>query len=192
MLSSQALVSALRPSHPSHAVVTAPSGPRMMKKTLQSSQMPKVREYLNDNQTLNPSDYNKTLKEIHTASVKSAINELGPNPVLDATPPDLNDSEKSLPRPQRCTLAQLRSGQCRLLNDYQQKLGRLNSALCPECLIGRHTVRHIFNCDARPTALTVSDLWENPVPVASFLQTLPSFASFLAPPLPPPPPEPPP
>ena len=50
-----------------------------------------------------------------------------------------------------------------------------------EYLVRRHTARHLFDCDAKPTSLSVKDLWEDPVAVISFLKTLPSF-SFLLPP----------
>ena len=114
-------------------------------------------------------DYNDALKLLHTESVAS--------------------SKLSLSRIQRATLAQLRSGQCHLLNDYKVLTGRSHSALCPECLFRRHSVSHIFDCDAAPTDLTIRDLWINPVSVITFLVILPTFSSLVVavPPLPPPP-----
>ena len=46
MLNTQFLVNSLRASHPSHAVVTAPSGPRKMKETLHSKFGDKAAPYL--------------------------------------------------------------------------------------------------------------------------------------------------
>ena len=132
---------------------------------------------------------------IHTNAVASSISNLSVNPVLGHSPPEIAPSEKRLTRLQRTTLSQLRSGHCKLLNEYATRIGKSSTAICPECLIRRHTTKHLFQCDAVPTTFTVSDLWKNPVSVASFLQTLPSFSSLIppaSPPQPPPPPEPPP
>ena len=40
---------------------------------------------------------------------------------------------------------------CDLLNNYLVLTVCKKSALCPECLFRRHTVKHIFNCDSVPT-----------------------------------------
>ena len=189
MLRAQFLASALRPSHPSHAIVNGPSGPPDMKKTLQSKHLARVEPYLRDG-VIDPTTYKTVINKIHTECVKESIENLGNNRLLDAPPPKISSSEKSLSRPERSTLSQLRTGQCKRLNDFQHKLGLAQNALCPECLFRRHTSSHIFNCDACPTDLTVRDLWEFPVLVIDFLKSLPSF-SFLLPPAPPPPPPPP-
>ena len=193
MLSSQYLVSALRPIHPSHAVVTAPSGPRNMKASLSSKHLLDVSPHLTDG-VVDPVSYPTILKSIHTSSVASSIAALGNNRLLGAPPPPISTSEISLSRGQRTTLSQLRSGFCKLLNDYRLILKKTTSAICPECLIRRHTATHLFNCDAVPTDLSLRDLWTNLVDVMNFLLTLPSFASLVPPDPhpPPPPPEPPP
>ena len=146
------------------------------------------------NGVVNPDEYRSTLKSIHTDAIANSIKKLTVvNSVLGAVPPPVSDSEKRLTRLQRTTLAQLRSGSCRMLNDYKVTLGHIRSALCPECLFQRHTSRHLFQCDAAPTTLTPRDLWVNPATVVNFLSTLPSFSSLLPsnPPPPPPPPQPP-
>ena len=193
MLCTQSLASFSRDSHPSNAVVTLPSGPRSMKATLQSKHRPLLEPHLVDGE-VNQGNYNSILKSIHTAAVSETISNLAPNPLLGTAPPPISPSEKRLSRIQRTTLSQLRSGHCKLLGDYQVLTGRSVSALCPECLFRRQTVPHLFNCDARPTQLTLRDLWENPVTAVNFLVTLPSFAALIPPdpPAPPPPPEPPP
>ena len=59
----------------------------------------------------------------------------------------------------------------------------------------RHTVNHLFTCDARPTSLSMRDLWVNPVTTVDFLRSLlcySSLATTAAVPAPRPPPEPPP
>ena len=189
MLSAQYLASALRPSHPSHAVVTAPSGPRSMKATLQSKHQATVAPYLR-NGVIEPATYKQVIGKIHTSSVSASISKLGVNRLLGDAPPKIA-SEVSLTRAERSTLSQLRTGHCKRLNDYKHSfLQQSPTAICPECLFRRHTASHLFDCDARPTDLSIRDLWTSPVSVVTFLKSLPSF-SFLLPPNPPPPPPPP-
>ena len=193
MLSAQFLASALRPEHPSHAVVTAPNGPRLMKASLFSKHHSMVAAIAPSGITTN-TEYRRVLKEIHTNAVSDAISRNKFNRVLGHDRPEIDPSESNLSRAERSTLAQLRTGECQLLNDYLTKVGRSNSALCPECRFQRHTVAHLFRCDAVETNLSLEDLWTNPVDVATFLKTLPSFSRLASTdaPAPRPPPEPPP
>ena len=146
------------------------------------------------NGVIDPADYKNALKAIHTNSVTDSIAKLGQSRILGMQRPDISASEFGLSREERCTLAQLRTGECKNLNDYLAKIGRSDSALCPECRFRRHTVEHLFNCDAVPTDLSTRDLWINPVTAIDFLKTLPSFSRLVSlnPPAPRPPPEPPP
>ena len=73
------------------------------------------------------------------------------------------------PRSVRTTLAQLRSGHCRLLKLYMARITTGVSDVCPECGVAPHPVEHLFNCSAHPTQLTVQDLWDNPAEAADFL-----------------------
>ena len=111
-------------SHPSHAVVTAPCGPRS------------IEPFLIDGK-VDPATYKDALKAIHTQSVQCTISSLGVNLVLGGKPPAIAASERRLPRSHRTTLAQLHSGHCQSLNDYLMRVGRSQTALCPECLIQR-------------------------------------------------------
>ena len=168
-----------------------PHGPRNMKHTLHSKYGETISRFVTDG-AIDPAQYQKILDELHTEAVRKTISKLEPNPILDAPPPPISRSEETLTRKQRTALSQLRSGQCQLLCDYQVLTGRTQSALCPECLFHRHTATHLFDCDARPTNLTIRDLWINPVTVMNFLMTLPSFSSLVPTgPPPPPPPDPP-
>ena len=165
-----------------------------MKQTLSTKHTDDIRAFLN-NGVIELDSYKPALNSIHTDAVRKSIASLGPNPLLGVSPPPIAASEKFLSRIQRSTLAQLRSGQCHLLNDYKVLTGRGTSAVCPECLIRRHTVPHLFNCDAAPTTLKLVDLWKNPRLVTNHLVKLPSFVTLsepTVPPRPPPPPEPPP
>ena len=160
-----------------------------MKHTLSSRHGDSIARFVTDG-AIDPSQYRNILDTLHTEAVQQTIERLEPNPLLNERPPPISPSETTLTRRQRTTLAQLRSGQCHLLNDYQVLTGRAQSALCPECLFRRHSVPHLFECDANQSNLVTRDLWVNPVAVINFLMTLPSFSS-LVPTVPPPPPMPP-
>ena len=161
-----------------------------MKQTLHTRHSDRTNPFLS-NGVLDPADYRNSLTSPHTYAVAYTISELGANPILGTAPPEIAASETTLSRRQRCTLSQLRSGQCHLLNDYLVLTGRSDSAVCHECLIRRHTVPHLFVCDAVPTNLTILDLWKNPISVVEFLKSLSSFSPLVST-EPPPPPEPPP
>ena len=186
----QYLASAMRTDHPSHGIVTADSGPRDKKNTLQSKYSSRIRTYLEPDGTLHPDSYPRVLKRLHTKVVEEALECRSHNRVLGRVPSEINTEEESLPRAHRTTLSQLRSGHCSSLEDYQLRIGNRNSTgVCPECKASQHTVEHIFECPAKPTGLCKEDLWEKPVEVARMLGDLPSF-SYL-PPLERPPPRPP-
>ena len=125
-----------------------------MKARLASKHLPRIAGYLTDG-VLDIADLVAAQNSVHTEAVRRTISSLDANPLLGTTPPPVANSEKHLTRKQRSTLAQLWSGQCHLLGDYQVLLGCSTSAVCPESLLRRHTVKHLFDCDATPTPLTI-------------------------------------
>ena len=143
-----------------------------MKETLSSKVIEDVRPYLDANGVIAPGSY----------GVTQAINNIAPNRVLGCRPPAISKRELQLPRKTRTVLSQLRSGFCCSLKDYQFRIGKSQDDICPLCLLEPETVRHIFDCPARPTQLVPDDLWAYPVDVASFLSAHPAFD------VPPPPP----
>ena len=93
----------------------------------------------------------------------SATKLLGNNRVLKERPPPISDEEQILNRRQRCTLSQLRSENCHLLQDYKHRMFGEPSDICTECGASRQDVRHLFACNKHPTDLSPEDLWRNPV-----------------------------
>ena len=195
MLCKQFLAGSLRRSHPSYQYVTQPSGPRAGQRvpTLQSRYLPEIQHFLTNGQTP-PDDYKQIIKSIHTATVESYLSNAPPNKVLNVAPPEISVEEDGLPRYFRTTLSQLRSGYCSRLLDYRHRVGFSTTDVCPECGQAPHTVRHLFECEAHPTTLSLEDLWTHPVEVASLISGMDAFEDLppLEPPVPPPPPEPPP
>ena len=180
MLCSQFLLSALRPNHPSHPTVTADSGPRNIRHTLQSRFRPSISAHLIDGIT-QPDSYRESLRRVHSDAVAAAIATLSPNRLLGVSPPAVSASERRLPRAHRTTLSQLRSCFSSAMRDYRHCIGAEPTPEYPECADPCHSVPHLFSCPARPTDLSMGDMWERPMEVARFLLSVP-----------PPPPEPPP
>ena len=189
MLCSQFLLSALQPNHPSHPTFTADSGPRNIRHTLQSRFRPLISAHLIDGIT-QPDSYRESLQRVHSDAVAAAIAALSPNRLLGVSPPAVSASERRLPRAHRTTLSQLRSGFSSAMRDYRHRIGAESTPECLECTDPCHSVPHLFSCPARPTDLSVGDMWERPLEVARFLLSVPSFSHF--PEFPPPPSDPPP
>ena len=173
MLCTQHLATCLQRGHPSFAVVSADSGPRNKKQTLQRRFSPGLTPHMSQDGTV--VDAASTRKAVHTAAVRSSIEARGTNRVLGTPAPPINEEEEQLPRKTRRTLAQLRSGFCLSLNDYKHRIGQSDSSICPCCRQEEHTVQHIFECPEHPTPLRPVDLWQNPIDAAEFLRTLPFF-----------------
>ena len=206
MLCSQFLATCLQPGHPSLPIVTADSGPREMKKTLQRC-FGETREYGGGQQRRPTSfqapltdqlvnglvpDIKKARQSIHTRAVEEAIEARKPNRVLGAAAPDVGvAAERDMSRRQRTTLAQLRTGFCSALNGYLHTIGAAESPLCPCCRQAEHTVQHLFQCINHPTTHTAIDLWYHPDLALRFLRTWPCLEERLQRERPPPEPPPP-
>ena len=141
MLCAQFLATCLQPQHPSFPIVTADSGPRNMKNTLQTFSIAEVANFMEDGAI---ADAAAASKDIHTTSVRRSMEARGINRVLGIPAPAVNEEEEQLPRKTRITLAQLRSGFCSSLNGYKHRVGQSNTQICPCCRQEEHTVQHVF------------------------------------------------
>ena len=75
-----------------------------------------------------------------THAVDSVIQLLGNNKVLKERPPPIADEEQRLNRGKWCTLSQLRSGHCHLLQDYKHRVFGEPSDNCTDTfLLATHT-----------------------------------------------------
>ena len=95
MLAQQSLVSALRPDQPSHAVVTAPRGPRQMKQTLASKHNGAVASLLTNN-VINPATYRDCFDQIHSRAVAESVRKHKHSRVLDSPRPAVSPSESTI------------------------------------------------------------------------------------------------
>ena len=152
MFSAQYLVNCLEKDHVCHGITTQEPRPRPMKETLHSKHHSTVLPRLGSSRM-------ESHQNLHTHVVESAIQLQGNNRVLKKPPPPISDEEQRLNRRQRCTLSQLRSGHCHLLQDYKHRVLGEPSDRCTDCGASPQDVRHLFDCTTHPTDLSSEDLW---------------------------------
>ena len=115
MLTVQYLAHCLEEDHVSHGITTQESRPGPMKETLhsrnQSTVLPRLGASRKD-----------SIQNLHTHAVDSSIQLLGNNRVLMKRPSPIADEQQRLNWRSRCTLSQLRSGHCHLLQDYKHRV----------------------------------------------------------------------
>ena len=148
-----------------------------MKHTLYTKVGHLVEHHLVDG-VIPPANLQQVLKDIHTEVVTEALELYTDNRVLGEPAPDVDENEKFLPRQTRVVLAQLRSNFCSRLEDYQHRIGKINSDFCTNCNAAASSVHHIFDCQAFPTNLSPVDLWNRPWEVPHHLVTLPAFSDL--------------
>ena len=112
------------------------------------------------------------MKTLHTEIVARTISSYQPSVILGGRPPPVSAVEVQLTHQQRTTLAQLRSGYCRLLNSYKHRIDQTVAGTCDDCRPGPHDVAHLFHCPAHPTNLTPADLWTKQADAIAFLAHL--------------------
>ena len=135
MLYAQYLVNWLEEDCVSHDITI--QEPRPMKETLHSRHHSTVLPRLGSNRM-------ESLQNLHTHAVDLAIKLQGNNRVLKERSPPISDEKQKLNRRQRCTLSQLRSGHCHLLQDYKHRVFGEPSDICTECGASPQDVRHLF------------------------------------------------
>ena len=161
------------PTHPLHDLTNPDENLRRMKATIFDKWSRKTIIIDQDNRNQPTLDsISQNMKTIHTMAVSECIGAYEPNPILSLPPPDISQSEQSLPRKTRRILAQLRAGKSPILLAYLHAIDPLShpSPLCPLCKSCNHTARHLFSCTKITTTLTPRDLWDDPVAVAELLQ----------------------
>ena len=122
MLSAQYLVNCLEEDHVSHGITIQEPRPRPME-TLYSRHHSTVLPRLGSSRM-------ESHQNLHTHAVDSAIQFQGHHRVLKKPPPTISNEEQRLNRRQRCTLSQLRSGHCHLLQDYKHRVLGEPSNIC--------------------------------------------------------------
>ena len=158
LLSAQYLARCMEPGNVYHSITTRETPKRRMKETLFTRHRNNVEPMMLAN------NRKATLQAIHSDAVNKAVKDQKTIIVLDGLPHPINDSEKDLTREERATLAQLRSGYCKLLGSYKSRIKKDASLdVCTDCGKTPHEVKHLFACPTHPTTLIPSDLWSKPV-----------------------------
>lgn len=166
LLSKQYVLACHQSSHPSNDIIQNDPPPRKIRSTA-TAYIDHIKKHAPDH-AITTAAYKKGLKNIHTEVVTKTLTSYR-NKVLDAPPPIINTEEINLSRNARSTLAQLRSGKCRILNNYMNRIEPTIEDKCPLCNMSPHDTKHLFNCRLNKTTLTTGDLWAKPTEVASFL-----------------------
>ena len=151
MLSAQYLVNCLEEDHVSHGIIIQEPRPRPIKETLHSRHHLTVLPRLGSSRM-------ESHQNLHTYAVDSAVPLQGNNRVLKKRPPPISDEDQRLNQRQRCTLSQLRSGHCHLLQDCKHMVLGEPSDICTDCGASPQDVRHLFACTTHPTNLSPEDL----------------------------------
>jgi len=163
----------LLPNHPLHHLNFNNSDPRKMKDTIFANT-----EYhagissITNTTNITNEVIKQYLKINHTKTVEDYLNSQTINELIGIKPPDINPSEKSLPRDIRRTLSQSRTNKSPFLYSYLNKINPqiYSSPNCPICKTETHTFKHLFSCSYITSNLNPLDLWDEPVAVAELLQ----------------------
>jgi hypothetical protein len=163
----------LLPTHPLHNLTQQHTCPRNMKETIFHNWNNKTIT-TNNNSTLPPTadSISQNMKTIHSQIVTECLKSYKLNTILNQPAPEINESEQSLPRGTRRSLAQLRAGKSPILRSYLNKIDPTNypSPTCPLCNTQDHTTQHLFSCPNINTPLTAQALWDDPVASALLLK----------------------
>ena len=101
-----------------------------------------------------------TLQAILTDN--KAVNNQKHNIVSADLPHPINAWEKYMYMKERATLAQLRSGYCRLLGSYKSRMKTdVTLNVCADCGKTPHDVTQIFACPGHTTTLISTYLWSS-------------------------------
>ena len=158
LLSAQYLARCLEPENVNFSITIRKPPKRLMKET------PFTRHRNAVEPLMIAKDRKTTRQAIHTMAANQDVTSLGRNVVLDDRPQVINISENELTRKERTTLAQLRSGHCILLGSYKSRISKdVSLDVCADRGETPHDVKHLFNCPAHPTTMTLSELWNRPV-----------------------------
>jgi len=166
LLAKQYWLSCYQSHHHSHHLTSRPAPDRNMKGMLSKFDRDVVP--LRDDGISEVEQYRSALRSLHSQAVVDAQSNFVPNRVLGTAPPELSSFACYRSRSVRTTLAQLRSGHCRLLNSYKARITAGMTDVCPDCGVAPHSVEHLLQCPACPTQLTTQDLWDDPDAVADF------------------------
>ena len=128
LLSAQYLARCLEPGSVCHSITTRETPKRRMKETLFSRHRNTVEPMMLAN------NRKATLQTIHSDAIKKGCQRSLKKIVLDGLPHPIDDSEKDLTRKEHATLAQLRSGYCKLLGSHKSRIKKDASLdVCADC-----------------------------------------------------------
>ena len=147
--------------HPSHLIVTDPSGPpsrdqaslyRILRGLRVRGDDPNVPPVIFGG-ILEEGTYPLPRRILQGRMIGEIIRSQVPNKVLWAVHPPVDPAEQLLPRSNRCALSQLHTGNCSRLVTY-----RHSDPTYPDSHATDHMVAYLFSCPAHPTDLALGDM----------------------------------
>lgn len=169
MITSQYREESRYPEHPMNAELHAPNPERRMKGTALDTQCDAVIHSC-DPEGEGEKQRRRNKQAIHTSIIEEHLHNLLHNPLIQAQPPKIHPSEKTLSREARRRLAQLRAQKIPLLQEYLHNIGAEEDPSCPLYGHHSHNTAHIFEYLTVPTELSPIHLWHSPAEVADLLE----------------------
>lgn len=171
LLTKQFLVQCFDSTHPGNKHLHKPVADRPNRKPTLYKHKPEIEGLFNDlNCSNDKAGRKKVIKNLHTKAVADCISSYQPNRVLQRPPPEISKTEENLTRRERTYLAQLRSGFCRKLMYYRNRIDNTVPNNCPTCGQHNHDTAHLFACPGNPTNLSPTHLWTEPEKASLFLK----------------------
>ena len=168
LISQQFAITCHLPQHPCHQLCHRSPDDRLeRRRSLLGGHRPNIQQYIAEDSLSNTS-YKSAISCIRQDVVRTVI-ESSSSKLLNGRPPPIATSEKILPRKTRIILAQQRTGRCRILGQYINRIDPTARNHYHDCGHSPHDTHHLFNCPSMPTTLIVESSWTAPTETAEYL-----------------------
>ena len=158
LISLQFAIACHLPQHPCHQFCHRPPDDRPERRRYLIDRFrPNIQQYLAEEPHINTS-YKSAISRIHQDVVRTVI-ENSSSKLPNGRPPPIATAEHTLPMKTRIILAQLRTGDSRILDQYMNIIDHTTRDHCHNCGQAPHDTHHLFDCPSKPTTLTVESLW---------------------------------
>ena len=165
LISQQFAMACHPPQHPCHQLCHRPPDDRPERRRYLIGRLrPNIQKYLAE-ESLSNTSYMSAICSIHQDAVRTVI-ESSSSRLLNGRPLPIATAEQTLPRKTKTTLAQLRTGNRRILCQYVFRIDPTARNHCNRCGHSPHDTHHLVDCPSKPTTLTAESLWTAPAETA--------------------------
>ena len=167
-ISQQFTIACHLPLHPCHQLCHRPPDDRPdRRRSLIGRSKPNIQQYPTD-EPLSNTSYMSAISNIHLDVVRTVIESCS-SKLHNGRPPPIATAEQSLSGKTRNILAQLRTGNSRILCQNMNRIDQTARNHCHDCGHSPHDTLHLFDCPSKPTTLTVESLMSAPTESAKHL-----------------------